>query len=597
MTFQPTNPDLSLGNVRPGVYVAVNLAAPGGGIGDIDRRLLLVGYKTSAGTAPQDTIFQALAEQDVIDGCGRKSDLRRGFNAAMAQIGPGSVDAFILPLVEPSGGQASTYKIIVKAAAAALASGSVDVSIGGRPIVSIGFSTGDATTSIAQSINDAINNLDDAPGGASIASSTVTVTYPHKGDVGEDLPIRCKVNGTGTGITISDGSLVFATNVTGNGSVRIVIGATTITVAITGGDTPAQVATKVVAAIAAGAYPVTAAIGGTSATVDLFYAAGRDVRRITASIVTSTGITVDQTAFGTVGSGAPDLTAALANLQSQGGFGSWAVPFVGTQATPDTTTLGTIATYVELQADGVHQHEQRVHAGAAWPAATFGTIPVGTSPALTSSPRYAMLWAQDFGIQAWEIACRIAAARAGNDYAAKNWDGYILKGSTTAPLVLPAIPSRPIGDTINAAMRSYYLTPIRVDNQTNTAVIEKGTTTSNSSYLPLRDFATIDQISFWRRSVAQRLINLFSAVSAKQVGTPRTPNTITAQAVADAMYLLALEWDSADLYDGAETFKAGFTSKFNQVNPTRIDAAFPMSPVINVHQIGVIGNLTSPASV
>jgi hypothetical protein len=77
---------------------------------------------------------------------------------------------------------------------------------------------------------------------------------------------------------------------------------------------------------------------------------------------------------------------------------------------------------------------------------------------------------------------------------------------------------------------------------------------------------------------------------------PRTPNTITAQAVADEMYLQALDWEDQDLYDGATTLKSGFKAAFNTTNPTRIDASFPMSPIVNVHQVAILGNLVSPSS-
>jgi hypothetical protein len=194
------------------------------------------------------------------------------------------------------------------------------------------------------------------------------------------------------------------------------------------------------------------------------------------------------------------------------------------------------------------------------------------------------------------LAARIAAARVANDYPPRNWDGYKLKAGLTTPLVLPAPASRPDSPTINSAMRSYYLCPLRVDEASNALVAEKGTTTSNSSYQPLRDFATIDQVDFWRPSMAARLQQKFSAVSAKRFGVPKTPNTINAVAIADEMYLQALDWDDQDLYDGATALKAAFKATFNPTNPTRIDASFPMSPVINVHQIGVIGNLVSPSA-
>lgn len=594
MSSLDQNPDLSLGMVRPGVYVAVNLQAPGGGVDDVSKRALILAYKQASGSAPIDSPFQAVALKDVSDACGAKSDCARGFNAMITQVGAGNIDIFVCPLLEPSGGTASTYKLIF--ASTALSPGSVDVTVDGRAILSVGFSTGDTSTIIAAAVKLAIDNLSDAPCTASVASSTVTLTYPHKGAVGEDCPIRANVNGTGTAITASPGSLLFANSAVGAGSVLTTICGITVTTPLVGGETPAQVATKVVASFAAGSYPLTAAVNGfVPELVDFFFVKGRDYRHMTVTIAGSTGLTADVTSQGAVGAGTPTLTAALSNLSGLQGFSQWATPFVGTQASPDTATLGTIATHIETQADGVKQKEQRVHAGAAWPSATLGTIPTATSPALTASPRYALVWAQDWGNQAFEVTCRIAAARAANDYPPKNWDGYQLKGSATCPLVLPATGSQPSGDTINSAMRSYYLCPVIVNPATNTAIIEKATTTSNSSYQPLRDFATIDQIAFWRRDLATHLADTFGGLDAKQLGIPKTPNTITASSVAQEMYMQALGWDERDLYDGAESLKAGFKAKFNQSNPTRIDASFPMSPVINVHQIGVVGNLVPPS--
>ena len=60
----------------------------------------------------------------------------------------------------------------------------------------------------------------------------------------------------------------------------------------------------------------------------------------------------------------------------------------------------------------------------------------------------------------------------------------------------------------------------------------------------------------------------FGGVSAKAFSPPKTPNTITDGAIGDEAYMLALEWDDLDLYDGAATFKAGFKSKFNPSSPT-----------------------------
>jgi hypothetical protein len=82
----------------------------------------------------------------------------------------------------------------------------------------------------------------------------------------------------------------------------------------------------------------------------------------------------------------------------------------------------------------------------------------------------------------------------------------------------------------------------------------------------------------------------------KRVGVPRMTTTITVSAIADEMYMQALDWDDQDLYDGAAALKDGFQAAFNKTNPTRIDASFPMSPVVNLHRLSVVANLVSPSA-
>src|SRR5579863_1761997 len=594
MASTALNPDLSLGNERPGVYIAVNLEAPGGGVDALNRRLLILAYKRAIGQRPPNSPFQVLSQQDADDGSGRGSDGARGYAAAMAQIGAGNIDAFICPLLEPASGQASTYNIIFSGVATA--AGAIDLTICGQPIISVGVAIGDTAAIVAENVQAAIAALLDIPVASSVTNATITLTYVHKGDVGEDLPVRVNIT-RAAGILCSPGHITFTGAASNPGSIRLTIGATTITVILAGTETLAQVVQKVAAAINAGGYPVTAAADPTTAgQVNLFFVADRDARRFAVAIFSNTGLVADTSSGGTVGFGQPSLLAALANLAALPGFAAWAMPFVGTQAQPDLGTFGAVATHVEANADGVNMKGQKVHACVTWPAAVAGTIPVGTAPALTSSARCTLMWCQDAGQQGWELAARVAAARVNNDYPPQNWDGYQLKAGLTAPLVLPAPASRPDSPTINTAMRSYFLCPLRVDESSNTLVIEKATTTSNSQYEPLHDFATIDQVDFWRPAMVARLQQKFGATSAKRYGIPHTPNTITPASISDEMYLQALDWDDQDLYDGAAALKSAFKAAFNPSKPTRIDASFPMSPIINVHQIGVLGNLVSPSS-
>src|SRR5579863_3146055 len=231
MASQQIATDLSLGNDRPGVYIQINLEAPGGGVDELNRRLLILAYKRAFGTAAPNTPFQVLSQQDADDRSGRGSDGARGYAAAVAQIGAGNIDAFICPLLEPSGGQASTYNIIFSGTATA--SGAIDLTICGQPIDSVGVNIGDTAVIVAENIQAAIAELLDIPVTSTVNNATITLTYVHKGDVGDDLPIRVDITNA-TGIRCSPGSINFIGAPSNPGSVRVTIGATTITVILAG---------------------------------------------------------------------------------------------------------------------------------------------------------------------------------------------------------------------------------------------------------------------------------------------------------------------------------------------------------------------------
>jgi phage tail sheath gpL-like len=165
----------------------------------------------------------------------------------------------------------------------ATAAGSIDVMICGQPLLTVGIAIGDTAALVAASVQAAIAQLLDIPVTSTVAGAIVTLTYVHRGDVGEDLPVRVKLN-KAAGILCSPGSIVFGGAAVGAGSVRLTIGATTVTTLVADSDSAAAVAGRVAAAINAGGYPVTAAVDATTNTqVDLYFAPDRDVRRFTVS--------------------------------------------------------------------------------------------------------------------------------------------------------------------------------------------------------------------------------------------------------------------------------------------------------------------------
>ena len=107
--MQATDTDLSLGVVMPGVYVQLDLNAPGPSAGD--HKALLLGYKTSAGAKPSNTPYLPTGQTDVEAATGLNSMLANGYAHAVAEGGAGA-EVWVLPLDAPSAGTASTYKLI-----------------------------------------------------------------------------------------------------------------------------------------------------------------------------------------------------------------------------------------------------------------------------------------------------------------------------------------------------------------------------------------------------------------------------------------------------------------------------------------------------
>ncbi len=436
--------------------------------------------------------------------------------------------------------------------------------------------------------------------GGAASSDTIAITYRHKGVIGEDLPIILSFSGA-TNLQISMGyttsaTLIFATSSTGAGSVVINVGGTTITAALAGVTTAANIGVAVAAAVNGGAYPVTATDLGSGA-VQLFYADGRTVRRVTCRVIDSSsaanGTTVNGVAAGsyatigtatsnTPGAGAPTFTTALVNVAALAqGFGTWLSTY------SDAATLGTIDSFIESQADGYTQKDQQLFFGSADKLSTAGAIPAATTPALTATIRGCESFCKDSPQQALEIAARVAANYLNQDYPPHNYDGDILSSNNPViPLLLPHVNDRSPQPDQNAAMKTYFMTPIVVD-ATNRLTILRGVTTSNSSNELFAELCTPKQIANMRISLRQYLTPLFMKKSIKTSGEPKTPNTFTTKSVRDAIVGWMQGLDDIDEFDGAEAAKGAVSVNVNPVVRSRLDVFVPLVLMRNIHQLGV----------
>lgn len=574
----PTNTDLPSSYKIPGVYVQLNLSGSGSAAGDDNRKILVLAYRSATGAFGPDTPKLETQQSDVNSDFGQGSDVARIYAAFQSQFGPGICDVYCCGISEPGGGTAATYTITFSGPATS--SGLLDCFVCGYR-ASIGIANGDTATVVATALAGELTKIADLPVTVSDnGSGTLTLTYRHKGVTGNDLPIMFHQDG-GAGIKVSPGTITYANSATGAGSATVTIGATTITVAIANNDTNTTVAANVAAAINGGSYPVTASVN--AGVVTLYYANDRPVRRISAAIVTSTVITATLSLHGTAGAGTPTLTNALVNLDALSfGFAAVVTSF------NEVTSLGTLSTDIEAQCNGLNQKGEELFFGSVAALATAGALPSGSSPALTASPRYTEAWCRESPQQAYEIAARYAAIYTFSDYFAKNLDGQVLRTRGSVPLLNPAIQDRPPAPDQNAAIRTYYMTPIVV-NQQNQLTVLRATTTFSGQNQDLAEVSTMRQLDTARPALRNRLQGLFTGTSYRASNTtPKTPNTVTDGSIKDAIYIWMRELDDQDLFDDAEAWKDALKVNTDPSVNTKKNVFVPLAIIRNLHQLGAV---------
>jgi phage tail sheath gpL-like len=576
----PLNPNLPSNWRVPGIYISLDLRGSSAGIGTLAKRILLVGHKTATGIAPLNTVVQILGQSNANLLFGQGSDLARQHKATLAQIGSGMADIFAIVVPEPVGGVQSTH--LITFIGNAQGAGAVEIAICGLT-TTVAIANLDTAATIAANAAAAINaELPDAPVTAQANGPTVTLTYRHAGLVGNDLPVMVTFSGN-TGVQASPGSISFNGLGVGAGSVVVDIGATAVQAAINSNDTGINIAQSLAQAFAADAYPCTAAATG-AGVLTLYYAPDRGVHRISAAIFTTTAVSV-ALAVGTLGAGQPTLTQSLGNVASQSAFGCWASGFV------DAQSLSAMAAHIEAYADGLRQKDQELFIASTDALATAAAIAPNTTPALSSSPRYAIGWCADSPEQAYELAARMAACVCVEDYYPYNYDGQPLETDDTTPLLLPHVNSRPDDGECNAAL-NLGLTPLVADEVLGQLVILSDRTTMQTQDDRLWGWGTIRTLAFYRADLRAFLKQRFPNKSLKLTGVPRTAYTVNLESIRDAVLERIRQWDNADLFDGVDAIKDEVTVSPNATNRTRIDIFVPCKPPQKLSQLGADAALT-----
>lgn len=613
------NPDLPL-YALPGVYVFLSRA--GASAPALNRRVLLLGYKTSAGNEPAGSPVRVISEDDVTLAAGKGSDLHRMWRSYVAHSASTGAELWICPMNAPSGvAQTRTLTIMQAPNGAALGTGGTGAAAAGFLSVYIcGYrydvqvANGSSYASIAADLAAAIQaNGDDLPCTASVSGATVTLTARTAGLASADLPIMCSLSSPTMQLGVSPGTITFATTAAAGGSASLGVSGRVASATITSADTAAVIGGAMTAAInAANAFPARAAQTAPSDTVTLFFQPGRVFNWAYTSIATAATTTMTP-AWGAEASGlpsaaSPSLATVVGNINAQVPHALWVTNLTGAGSVvaatgqtrvgsvSDLTVLGTLSANIEVQANGLNCRDSVLVVADTRSLSVGGSVPASTSPALTLSPRtyYELLPASPQ--QAVETAARIAALVMEHiDYPPYNYAGAVLKTDIRTPYMLPHAVDR-MGDAdAYAAIYSFYCTPLRASDQGQMSVVSGRTTAKQSSSLA-GDYVfwgTILSDAFVRQDLRQNMPGVIAGKSLKRYSEPRTQFTTTEDAIRTAVAARMVYFDAIDLYDGGSGLEAGLLAQVNISNPSRVDVQMPKRFPLPAEVISINAQLAS----
>jgi phage tail sheath gpL-like len=586
------NSDISRSTVIPGIYGQIDLQSGSKSLGSTEKAVVIVGYKKSGALAPYNLPVVVTGDGDINAQVGINSDLAEDARAIFDTPGVrGTVKVALLPIAEPTGGVAQILSLAVVSAPNGSAPGSnTTATASGQWIVyvdghahPVGILLGDSLATVAGSIETALGDDTQLRWTASDGGSgAFSLTCVHTGKTGLDGVVRIDYGDTDVGLRLSVGTVTFSGTSAATGTHVLNVGAQSISTAIANPSTPTQSATAVTSNINAGGYAVSAAF--LAGVVTLYLMPGRDYRFATTSLTGALPQTVTG-AFGTAGSGEPDLTTALNIMAGQPSYMFWVTRLIS------SSPLGALVNHITTYNNGRYQKSQILCVNSAQSGTAWGAVIAGTSPAMTAAPQYwSVAWNQpDTPESQSNLAARLGGYMASLDYVALNMDRVAVRSLGHAPLLIPAVGSRPDPDTRNADMLSLGISPIVVfpDNQNH---VDSAKTTIPRATAP--DVRTCE-LSCIRSALYQRnYINaavdafLFSDDGGKNFrtdGQVHTPYVVTPDQVTQCIINALRELSNRDVIQNVEANKDLVQYSPEPGDPTVINYFIPFDPVVPLH--------------
>lgn len=193
-------------NIRsPLAYIEVN-ASNQNSNQPTNKRILVIGQRLSTGTVSANVPTLIASYSQAVSSFGQGSILANMFKTLFDNNQ--FTEKWCLPLDDDAGGTAATGTIVVTGPATA--AGTIYLYMGGVKL-SIAVANGDTATIIGASISTAINANLDLPVTSAAVTGTVTVTFRHKGTIGNYYNMQLNYAGAlageslpaGVGITIT----------------------------------------------------------------------------------------------------------------------------------------------------------------------------------------------------------------------------------------------------------------------------------------------------------------------------------------------------------------------------------------------------------
>ncbi len=181
ISFNSVSPTLRV----PFVAVEFDASKAQQGPAILAYKAIIIGQKLAGGSAAANSLVKVTSVDQVIALAGRGSMLHRQALAWFAVNK--STEAWIGVLADDAGGVAATGTIVITGPATA--AGTIVLYLGGERIT-VGVNSGDTATAIGTAMAAAINANADLPVTAGAVTGTVTLTFRHKGLVGNTYDVR-----------------------------------------------------------------------------------------------------------------------------------------------------------------------------------------------------------------------------------------------------------------------------------------------------------------------------------------------------------------------------------------------------------------------